>query len=288
MIKIKDYIPQVIRRKLGVMRTVIRRMIIWHNVARQICGESAEDQAVLKRAIRRSFVTVWRNLDDWQFPMVDEDCYVISKGVGKFHIRAHTDDLFHVLPRQEPAVEEVIRETLRSGDVFVDAGANIGYYSILASNLVGSEGQVIACEMIPETLEKLRYHVDINKADNVTVIEGALADIEGQTLQAYVPDGKFGQASIARYVSGRNTAVKTKVLEKILGEVKLVHMMKMDLEGAELGALKGLGAATSKVQRVVFENQDDPKVFYFLDSLGFVVKRVDGRNALASRLVVGD
>jgi FkbM family methyltransferase len=188
------------------------------------------------------------------------------------------------LPGQEPEVERAIRNALRSGDTFVDAGANIGYYTIVAAGIVGKRGHVIACEMMPVTAQVLREHVAINDASNVFVVEGALSDVEGQVITASYPQGKFGQASIARGSQGPVVPVKTRTLENILRDVPEVRIMKMDLEGAELGALWGLGGAISKVQSIVFENRDSPEVIRFLEEHGFSVSRIDGNNALAQRL----
>jgi FkbM family methyltransferase len=280
---LKSYLPVPVRRALRLTRSVTNRLIVWSQVATRISGQKAEDRAILVRAITWSPITVWHDLDRWQFPMVEHDCTVVSKGAGMFQVRAHTDDLFHVLPGQEPGVERAIRNALRTGDTFVDAGSNIGYYTIVASRLVGEKGQVIACEMMPITAEVLRQHVAINGAGNVTVVEGALADSEGQTITASFPLGKFGQASIARASEGRTVTVQTRTLENILSDVPEVHMMKMDLEGAELGALRGLGDAILKVRAIVFENRDSPDVVQFLEDSGFSVRRIDGNNALAQR-----
>jgi FkbM family methyltransferase len=203
-------------------------------------------------------------------------------------VRAGTDDLFHVLPGQEPAVETAIRSALRPGAVFVDAGSNIGYYTIIASKIVGPDGRVFACEMMPLTADILRMHVDMNAAENVIVIEGALADVEGATLMASYPDGKFGQASIARGDQGSGVAVRTRTLEAILEQVPQVQIMKMDLEGAELGALRGLGSGISKVEAIVLENRDDPEVLRYLADHGFNVTRIDGNNVLARQRLVLD
>ena len=278
---LKSYLPTPVRRSLGVVRAVVNRLIVWRQVAKRISGENPQDRAILGLAIRRSPWTVWRDLDRWQFPMVEGDCRVLSNGAGKFQVRAYTDDLFHVLPGQEPAVEHAIRTTLQSGDTFVDAGSNIGYYTIVASRLVGENGHVIACEMMPGTAKILREHVTMNSAQNVTVVEGALADAEDQVITASFPPGKFGQASIARKNHGPTVSVRTRTLENILRNIPEVHMMKMDLEGAELGALHGLGDAISKVRFIVFENRDSPDVVQFLESRSFSVTRIDGNNALA-------
>jgi hypothetical protein len=55
----------------------------------------------------------------------------------------------------EPNLTAVIRNRLQPGDGFIDIGANIGYYSVLASGLIGPQGRVIAIEAIPQTLSVL-------------------------------------------------------------------------------------------------------------------------------------
>lgn len=277
----KTLLPGPVRRPLGKLRAVARRLTIWRQVSSRITGADEASRAIVNQAVRRSVFTVWRDLDRWQFPMVDQDCTVISRGAGRFLVRAGTDDLFHVLPGQEPAVETAIRSALRPGGVFVDAGSNIGYYTIIASKIIGPDGRVLACEMMPLTADILRSHIEMNAADNVSVIEGALADIEGATLTASHPHGKFGQASIARGDQGSAVAVRTRTLEAILDQVPQVQIMKMDLEGAELGALRGLGSAISKVEAIVLENRDDPEVLRYLADHGFDVSRIDGNNVLA-------
>lgn len=129
----KDSLPGAVRRPLGIVRTLIRRLNTWGKVARSISGVSTKDKRILRHAVLRAPITVFRNLGQWQFPMVEKDCSVISRGIGTFHVRAQTDDLFHVLSMQEPSVETSIRSILRPGDTFIDAGANIGFYTVPAS-----------------------------------------------------------------------------------------------------------------------------------------------------------
>lgn len=280
-------IPTAIRRPLGKMRAVARRLVIWRQVAKSIKGASESDQAILSHAIRRSPFTVWHDLNQWQNPVIDRDCTVVTKGVGAFSIRAGTDDLFHVLPDHEPEVEKVIRRSLQPGDVFVDAGSNIGYYAILAAQLVGSHGKVLAIEMMPETARILRSHIALNEARTVDVVEGALSETDGLLLKGSHPEGKLGQASIVRNDGDHEFTVRTTTLDSVLHDVQHVRLMKMDLEGAELGALRGLGGALSKIDAIVFENQDAPEVVRWLEQNSFTVTRLDGRNALARRIAAG-
>lgn len=280
---LKRLLPAVVRKPLREVRTVLRRLTYWWEVRTRVSGVTEQDRATLARAVYSSPYTVWRNLDEWQFPMVEDDCSVISKGIGQFNVRAKTDDLFHVLPMQEPAVEKTIRSILHPGDTFVDAGANIGFYTILASQLVGAHGHVIAFEMIPTTAAILRSHVNHNDCTNVCVVEGALAETSGKTVRATITAGKSGQASIARSDGTAELEVKTVTLGEHLADYPTIRLIKMDLEGAELGALRGLEKQLGKVQAIIFENRGAEDVVDFIKEHGFEVTRLDGNNALGQR-----
>src|SRR5689334_3802567 len=69
----------------------------------------------------------------------------------------------------EPNETWAIRRLLGPGDLFVDIGANIGYFSVLAARSVGAEGRVIAIEPAPPTVAKLRDNLDLNGLSNVEV-----------------------------------------------------------------------------------------------------------------------
>lgn len=64
--------------------------------------------------------------------------------------------------------------TLRPGHVVYDLGANAGFYTLLASKLVGRSGHVVAFEPLPENLAALRRHLELNGVDNVTVMDAAV------------------------------------------------------------------------------------------------------------------
>jgi len=244
-------------------------------------GATAEDSKILWSAILHAPLTVFRDLEQWQYPMVDHDCMIISNKIGLFKVRASTDDLKHILQGQEPSVEAAIRTLVKPGDTFVDAGANIGFYTVLSSKLVGEKGRVVSFEMVPQTATILRCHVMQNGCSNVKVIEGALAEISGLTVYASLVDGKSGQSSIRSGDSRSKVAVETITLHDQLKDIENVNLMKMDIEGAELLALKGLSPDLQKVQAIIFENRGAMDVVHYLQAHGFTISRLDGNNALA-------
>lgn len=281
---VRDFVPRGIRPPIARTERYVRRLAYWCRLMSELRGVDSQDRRALWKAFARAPVVSLKDLDRWQDPTVESDVSVEVKGVGRFHVRAHSDDLHHVLPSREPAVFGAIRRRLRPGDTFVDAGANIGFYTVLAAGLVGPQGRVIAIEMMPDTAAILREHVRINGLTNVVVIEGALSDKAGERVVAHVDEGKYGQASIADVRGGRTVDVVTATLEDILGDVPKASLMKMDLEGAEAAALRGAGGRLGSIEAIISEVLAEQETAQaVLSGHGFKVARLDGRNWMAVR-----
>ena len=190
-----------------------------------------------------------------------------------------------MLPYRELRVFEALRQHLHPGDVFVDAGANIGIFTVAAARCVGPTGRIIAVEMMPDTAEILRETLTLNDVGNALVIERALAARAGARVEATVRDGHFGQATIAlgaTQAGGRQVQVETTTLKDLLADYPTVALMKMDIEGAELDALRGAGSDLQKVNVILFEILDDnSKVPDYLNSMGFDISKLDSRNRIA-------
>ena len=93
----------------------------------------------------------------------------------------------------EPEVSSVVRRVLRPGQTFVDIGANIGWFSLLAASLVGPAGKVVAVEPNPWNVALLGQSVKENGFDNIEILAVALAEEAGAV--ALETDGSNGQAS---------------------------------------------------------------------------------------------
>jgi len=79
----------------------------------------------------------------------------------------------------EKDVETFIRPCLKRGSVFVDVGANVGYYTLMASKLVGPQGRVYSIEPIPSTVAILKSNVKINNCSNIKVCNAAAWSSKG-------------------------------------------------------------------------------------------------------------
>jgi len=139
----------------------------------------------------------------------------------------------------EPNETWVIRKLLRRNDVFVDVGANDGYFSLLASTLVGPSGQVLALEPIPTTVAELRANIGLNGLANITVIESAASDDAGE-LSLTMPTRAGTGMTTLRPIDGISCRVTCNRLDRILAHGPTPRLVKIDVEGAELKALRGL------------------------------------------------
>ena len=90
-----------------------------------------------------------------------------------------------------------------------------------------------------------------------------------------------GQSSISIDRGTIKIEVSTITLANTLKDMPSIHLIKMDLEGAELGALKGMGSDLEKVHAIIFENRGAKDVVEYLQAHCFNITRLDGNNALA-------
>lgn len=284
--RIAKIFPKPIRHLFGYLLDYLKRVLRWRSILRDIRGVSVRDQFVLFVSALASPLTSLGRIGQWQDPVLLWDAVVRVEGIGGFLLRRQTDDLWHVFPSRESAVLSTIQKHLKPGSVFIDAGANIGVYTVLASQLVGDRGRVIAVEMMPATANILRRHISMNRLGNVVVIDQALTDVAGKRVIARVPKGKYGQASIAagNVLEGVEEHVETITLAEILAGIETVALLKMDLEGAEELALIGAGGALNKIGGVIFEDWGNTRLSEIFIAKGFKVERLDGNNCLATNL----
>jgi FkbM family methyltransferase len=287
--RIKGTTPSSLWRFGANCRVYLERMLIWIMLSREVHGVGQADRDVLRRSFVRALTDAWRRPEIWRNPTLLQDALVEVRQVGRFKVRGGSDDLFHVWPGREKAITRLIKSQLRTGDVFVDAGANIGFYTMLAARLVGPTGRVHAIEMVEGTAAILEHHIALNQLTNVTVIQKALSDVGGQTVEVSIPADLWGQASIVRRHAGASVKARitTTTLDAVLADEARLRLMKLDLEGAELLALSGARETLAKLETLVFELQQDPvgdaALVAMLGAAGLGVTPLDSSNAAARR-----
>jgi FkbM family methyltransferase len=149
-----------------------------------------------------------------------------------------------------------VERFLRPGMAVLDIGAHHGFYTLLASRKVGSQGRVLAVEASPREREKLELHLRINGCKNVQVESRALADREGDAEFYVVKGSQTGCNSLRRpEVSEAAEAIPVRLarLDNVLREhqIEKVDFIKLDVEGAELSVLRGAAQLLKKCPRPV-------------------------------------
>jgi FkbM family methyltransferase len=276
--------PGFVRKAVRMALNYPYRLSVWLDLLRETDPADARSRAILWLSAFAAPITVLNDLDSYRAPRLLGDVALSVRGVGLFSIRAGTDDVLHVMTSREPHLRALLENELCSGGTFVDGGANIGFYSLLAARQVGQAGRVLAFEMMPDTAAILRRHVEANAAVCVSVLERALSDRSGDMVMATVEPGLHGQASIvADEKGGRNhVGVATITLDNATAGLDRIDLMKLDLEGAEYLALRGATEALSRTACLVFEsNNRDERIFALLDAAGFSVERLDGFDYVA-------
>lgn len=138
---------------------------------------------------------------------------------------------------------DLVRLLLRPGDVFVDAGANAGLFSLVAAARVGPGGRVVACEPAPRMRAMLERNALLNGFGWVEAHGVALADRSGSAeLVVFDGDGSgLSSFSPASPEGGRRKIVALTTLDELVPahEAPLVAAVKIDVEGAEVRVLEG-------------------------------------------------
>jgi hypothetical protein len=88
----------------------------------------------------------------------------------------------------EPLETGLVKEKIKKGDVVLDIGANIGYYTLIFAKLVGEEGKVFAFEPEPTNFSLLEKNVEINGYKNVVLIQKAVSNETGK-IRLYLSKG---------------------------------------------------------------------------------------------------
>ncbi|MEM1153478.1 MAG: FkbM family methyltransferase [Pseudomonadota bacterium] len=160
----------------------------------------------------------------------------------------------------------LILHLLRRTDLFVDIGANVGSYTILASAAAGAN--TVSVEPVPETYEKLRMNVVVNEVNakvrllniGIASLEGSLQFITGQdTRNRVVPEGSAVKAD-------QVASIAVKRLDDVIGaDIPLV--IKVDVEGYEAEVFAGASKTLSDPGlRVLIVEYNECAASYYSDS----------------------
>lgn len=182
----------------------------------------------------------------------------------------------------DPAVFGPIASRLRPGGTFVDVGANVGYYSMCALDLVGKAGQIHAFEIDPRPLRCLTRSVATFRYANLTVHPVAVGASVGSGKLIKQRDCGHSHVSDA----GEGVPIPMTSLDAWRDEfgVTAIQAMKIDVEGGEYAVLKGAETLLREERPVIVFEADDAlqakhgstcsEIIGFLQQRGYRVERL--------------
>ena len=140
----------------------------------------------------------------------------------------------------EEKTTEFIKSNLRSGQTFVDVGASVGYYTLLAAKLVGSGGKVYSFEPLQENYSVLTKNLADNNFKNVTVFFNALSNQAGPKIKLFGGDVP-GQYSLLDAADHNFREVNNDIFDELNKREGIIpDIIKIDVEGAQMKVLEGM------------------------------------------------
>jgi FkbM family methyltransferase len=203
--------------------------------------------------------------------------YEVSLDLAKYIERSMYLGIF------EPHETALIRSVLKPGMTVVDVGANVGYYSLMASAAVGDHGTIYALEPNPYSADCLQHTILKNKILNLFLSRAAVGDVDGEA-SLYISNDP-NKTSPSMVANQQTTAMRVPVttldaFAKASG-IDRIDLLKVDVEGFEPNVIRG-GAgllAASRVRHILCEfnqhwlsrNQSSPRaLFDLISSFGFI------------------
>jgi len=164
------------------------------------------------------------------------------------HLYVHGERDAHVSRRireegvWEPCESGLVLNLLQPGQVFVDAGANIGYFTLLAASRVGPGGRVFAFEPDPDNFRLLEANVELNGVTAcVTAVQAALGERSGAG-RLYLSRHNLGDHRVCAADDARDSLPIAQIPggEYLAGRAERVDLVKVDTQGAEYHVIAGL------------------------------------------------
>ena len=173
---------------------------------------------------------------------------VNPEGLPKSYIK--TFQSYILSSSWEELTTEMFKKVLKEGDVVVDLGANIGYFTLLAARLVGKKGKVYAFEPESINYSLLLKNIELNGYDNVVAVQKAVSDVNGKA-RFFLDKNDTGAHTLYQPSDrGDYIEVKSVTMDEFFKDKKYpINVIKMDVEGAEMAAFSGMG-------RIIRENKN--------------------------------
>jgi len=147
---------------------------------------------------------------------------------------------------------KVFRNSIKKGDIVVDVGASIGYFTLIAAKIVGDTGKVFAFEPDSNNFKILKKNVEINKYYNVILEQKAVSDVNGK-INLFSSDGIGFHSTINPHITTPSIPIESIKLDQYFRNLNLIdkiNFIKIDVEGAEFRVLNGMNMILKQSKNV--------------------------------------
>lgn len=197
--------------------------------------------------VKRSLQVEKTNNDKWNKLFSGKDFIIHTLNDGLL-IKLYKDSDFsrEIYDGFEISDLQFMQKILKHGDFFIDAGANIGLFSLFASKLVGKNGKVFSFEPTAITYKRFLENCALNNIENIQAENIGLSENDGQLFLNISENGldawnTFASQSHIQFRKGENVPVKkldNYIKEKAIDFSK-IKFIKIDVEGWEIPVIKG-------------------------------------------------
>jgi FkbM family methyltransferase len=169
-----------------------------------------------------------------------------------------TSQAIFITGRYEPNEFCLLAKILKPGMTFLDVGANMGLYSLFAARKVGNDGRVLAFEPSSREWKIAKNNVEVNGLSNVNLLHLALCDQAAEINLLVAPLRNSGHNTLGAFAYGTSLECRERVpadrLDDVLRREALtrVDVIKVDIEGAELRALRGAVETLERFRPILF------------------------------------
>ena len=198
----------------------------------------------------------------------------------------------------EPNQTEIVKKYVHEGDIVIDIGAHVGYYTLLMAQLVGENGKVYSFEPDPVNFQLLKKSVEINGFENVVLIQKAVSNItdkvklflgDNDSAINRIYDAKLGDAKESIDVES------IRIDEYFKENDELVNFIKIDSEGSEVKIINGMKQFLSRNQELVMMTEffpflikksgDEPNQYLkSLEKFGFSLYNILDKNEKTNKI----
>lgn len=190
----------------------------------------------------------------------------------------------------EPFETQFFEENVKPGDVIVDIGANIGYYTLYFAKKVTDQGHIYAFEPDPINFGLLEKNIEINEYKNITAVNKAVSN-KNEKIKLYICEENRGDHRTYDSQEGREFVEinATHLDAYFLDFKKQINLIKMDIQGAEYKAIQGMANLLKRKQdvKLVIEfwpyglalaGADAKDLFLLLQDIGFSIYEISEKS----------